>query len=193
MIHYLDGRAGLDRQPDLADGMFRDRAAQFVDRLAWDVGVDAEGREIDQYDALDPVYVVASDAAGRHAGSMRFLPATGRTMIAEHFPQLAPGGWAMPGAVECTRLCIAPGAAGHVAAELLLGALGLGLRRGWRRSFGVFDARMERVYARLGWPVRVVSRSGPGRDALCLGSWEFLQAPRAALEARARVTLDRVA
>ena len=60
--------------------MFRDRATQFKTRLKWDVTVDAQGFEKDEYDALDPLYVIWENQAGRHAGSMRLLPSTGRTM-----------------------------------------------------------------------------------------------------------------
>jgi acyl homoserine lactone synthase len=165
--------------------MFRDRAAQFVGRLGWPLALDARGREIDQYDALRPTYVVCTDAGGRHQGSLRLLPTTGRTMMGENFPGLAPEGFRRPGVMECTRYCIAPGAPAHVSAALFLGVLELGLDRGWSGSYGVFDARMMRVYERLGTPARLVSRLGEGREALCLGYFDFDPALREGLARRA--------
>lgn len=180
MIHILQGRA-LARQPNLVEGMFRDRAAQFVDRLEWDISIDAEGREIDQYDRLDPIYLIIADGEGRHAGSMRFLPTFGRTMLSEHFAHLIETPFEAPNVWECTRLCIRPGAPADTSRQLLSAALELGLSRGWAASVGVFDARMMRVYARIGWAPELLARGGTGRDALCLGRWTFEPRIRAAL------------
>ena len=38
--------------------MFRDRAEQFSQRLGWAVSVNASGHERDQYDELNPLYVI---------------------------------------------------------------------------------------------------------------------------------------
>jgi N-acyl-L-homoserine lactone synthetase len=38
-----------------------------------------KGQERDRYDDLNPLYVIWQEHDGRHAGSMRFLPTTGRT------------------------------------------------------------------------------------------------------------------
>ena len=171
MIHVFDG-AEIDRRPDLRDAMFRDRAAQFVTRNRWDISVDAEGREIDQYDDLGPTYIVCA-TGDRHLGSLRLLPTTGRTMLAEIFPDIAPPDLARTGWVECTRYCIAPGAPRHISAALFLATLELGLQRGWHGSLGVYDPRMMRIYARLGTPGRMLAQRGTGRDAVCVGEWLF--------------------
>ena len=88
MIHIFDG-AEINKRPALRDAMFRDRAAQFVTRNGWDINVDDQGREIDQYDPLGPTYIVCAEG-DRHLGSLRLLPTTGRTMLAEIFPDIAP-------------------------------------------------------------------------------------------------------
>ncbi|RVT82781.1 autoinducer synthase [Rhodobacteraceae bacterium CCMM004] len=186
MIRYLFADA-LASYPLLRDSMFADRKAQFADRLGWSVTV-ADGAERDAYDAQDPLYVIWQRRDGRHGGSLRFLPSTGRTMLTEHFVDLAPPGWRGPGVWECTRFCLAPGAPARVAPALLLGALEMGLALDWTASVGVFDARMERVYRRLGWPVTVTGRRGRGRAALCAGQWRFDPGRRAALIARAGVS-----
>ncbi|QFU07871.1 Isovaleryl-homoserine lactone synthase [Rhodobacteraceae bacterium THAF1] len=172
MIHIFDG-AEINRRPALRDDMFRDRATQFVERNGWNINVDASGREIDQYDPLGPTYIVSADG-DRHLGSLRLLPTTGRTMLAEIFPDIAPPNMARPGWVECTRYCIAPGAPRHVSAALFLATLELGLQRGWHGSLGVYDLRMMRIYARLGTPGRMLGQRGTGRDAICVGEWRFL-------------------
>ena len=186
-------RRTLDRRSALRDQMFHHRAQQFVQRLKWEIGCDDQGREIDQYDALDPHYVVVVGPDGQHRASLRALPTTGRTMIGEHFAELTTDGWQEDGVVECTRLCIAPGAGGDAAPELLLGGMELGLSMGWSSSLGVFDARMMRVYARIGWPVEKISQIGEGRHALCLCRWYFDRGLRDAMAARWGLALDQAA
>lgn len=160
----------LESHAALADQMFRDRASQFRDRMGWDVTVDQLGWETDQYDRLDPIYVVVRDDHGRHAGSMRFLPTMGRTMLAEVFPHLAgPRPIRDPGVWECTRFCLSPGAGAGVAQMLLLASAEIGLAIGVRRSVGVFDTPMIRVYRRLGWSPEVLGRA----DGIAAGLWTF--------------------
>jgi acyl homoserine lactone synthase len=78
MLRYLYADQ-LDAFPKLRDSMFRDRADQFSERLGWEVSVDENGFEKDQYDALNPLYVIWEMPDGSHGGSMRFLPTTRRT------------------------------------------------------------------------------------------------------------------
>jgi len=75
MIRYIYAD-DLIQYPSLRSSMLRDRATQFHDRLKWEVTVDADGYEMDQYDRLNPLYVIW-DEGGVHGGSMRFLPTTG--------------------------------------------------------------------------------------------------------------------
>ncbi|CUH38868.1 Isovaleryl-homoserine lactone synthase [Jannaschia seosinensis] len=169
MIRYLHGSA-LHRHADLAASMFVDRATQFRDRMKWDVKVDALGWETDQYDVLDPIYVIAEDAAGRHAGSMRFLPTTGRTMLDEIFPHLKGGRTIRSPLIwECTRFCLSPGAGADVARLMLVGAQELGLTMGFSHSVGVFDRPMVRVYRRLGWEPEVLG----SQDGISAGIWQL--------------------
>lgn len=182
MIRYLYA-SDLDRAPDLAAQMFRDRTAQFRDRHGWDVTVDALGWETDAYDAMDPLYVIATDAAGRHAGSLRFLPTTGAHMLADVFAHVATpirnaATW------EATRFCLAPGAPAGAARLLLAGASQLGLSMGLTHAVGIFDAPMVRVYRRLGWPPTVLGEAG----GIAAGVWRFGEATHDALCARAGTT-----
>ncbi|WP_179378261.1 acyl-homoserine-lactone synthase [Jannaschia marina] len=183
MIRYLYG-TDLADHGDLAAQMFRDRAAQFRDRMGWDVHVDALGWETDQYDGCDPLYVIAEDAAGRHAGSMRFLPTTGPHMLAEVFPHLMPQPVMAADTWECTRFCLSPGADAAVARRLLLAASELGLGLGLRACLGVFDRPMVRVYRRLGWSPEVLGSA----DGISAGRWTFDVARHDALCAAACVS-----
>ncbi|WP_298436592.1 acyl-homoserine-lactone synthase [uncultured Jannaschia sp.] len=170
MIRYIYA-ADLPRHAELAADMFRDRTVQFRDRMGWEVQVDPFGWETDAYDGMDPLYVVAEDARGAHAGSMRFLPTTGPHMMADVFPHLVEGGPLRSGRIwECTRFCLAPDAGPGMARELLLGASELGLGFGLTHALGVFDAPMTRVYRRLGWEPELLGRP---RDGIAAGLWTF--------------------
>jgi len=164
----------LERQTQLRTSMFRDRATQFSERLGWDVNVNDSGEEVDEYDSLNPLYVIVTHPDGSHAGSLRFLPTTGRTMVNEHFLHLtdevdirSPRIW------ECTRFCISPRAGRRTAAKLL--AAGGKLMKEYQidHFVGVFDARMERVYQRIGSSPTVLGRSMIGDEAICVGLWEY--------------------
>jgi N-acyl-L-homoserine lactone synthetase len=151
----------LSQHPVLAESMFRDRAAQFKDRLDWDVTVDENGWEVDEYDALNPLYIVWENPCGRHGGSVRILPTVGRTMTNEHFLDLT-GGVVIrsPLIWECTRFCLAPDAPVGVAGALLAAGIELGLRFGLEQALGVVYSKTIPINRRLGSaPRRAAPRS----------------------------------
>lgn len=193
MIRYIYGDE-LSRYPLLRDTMFRHRAAQFKERLNWDVTVDERGWERDEYDALNPLYLIWQDASGRHSGSMRAMPTLGRTMVNEHFRHLTDGVTiASPLIWECTRFCLAPGSSPVVAAGLLLACLEAGLRFGLQQAVGVFDARMPRIYGRIGHLPDVVGTSGAGREAVSVGIWTVTEAARAEVCRRSGISRAEIA
>ncbi len=182
MIRYIYGNE-LQNWPTLARGMFRDRATQFHDRLGWDVHVDEAGEERDEYDAMNPLYVIWEDADGRHGGSMRFLPTTGRTMVNDHFLFLTDGvRIESPLIWECTRFCLAPRPEPRTAAALMLAGGDIMTGFGVKHFVGVFDGLMQRVYRRIGSSPDVLGETGTGRARLCVGLWEY------SVEARGRLS-----
>ncbi|MFT4743034.1 MAG: N-acyl-L-homoserine lactone synthetase [Yoonia sp.] len=188
MLRYLTAEQ-LAAYPILRDTMHRDRAAQFRDRLKWDVTVDADGFERDEYDAINPLYVIWELPDGRHGGSMRFLPTSGRTMVHDHFPSLLGGADVRSDQVwECTRFCIAQGAGAHVAAALMLAGGELMRAFDLTHLLGVFDARMVRIYNMIGAAPDVLGSSGTGRDKISVGLWAYRSSDRAAVLRRAGVS-----
>ncbi len=184
----------LAKEPLLQHSMYRDRARQFKERLNWDVSVDDRGWETDEYDALNPLYLIWQTPDGRHAGSMRALPTIGRTMVNEHFRHLTDGvEISSPLIWECTRFCLAPGASPVVAAGLLLGCLEAAIRFGVDQAVGVFDARMPRIYGRIGHSPEVIGTSGTGRDAISVGIWTVSEETRADICRRSGISLEELA
>ncbi len=184
MIRFLYADQ-LHKATKLAETMFRDRATQFRDRLKWDVTVDANGFEKDEYDHVNPMYVIWEDEAGRHAASMRILPTVGPTMVNDHFRHLTGGvEITSPLIWETTRFCIAPDRQADgkkLAGGVMLAGHELGLRFGLVSSVGVFDARMKRIYRSIGWEPEVIGESGEGKNKICAGLWPFSKEIRATI------------
>lgn len=184
----------LDSNSLLARTMFQDRAVQFKERLKWDVNVDARGYERDEYDALNPMYVISVNPDGSHGGSMRIMPTIGRTMVNEHFTHLTDNvSIVSPLIWECTRFCISPSVAdrgAEVAGAVMLAGHELGLRFGLEASIGVFDYRMRRIYKSIGWEPEIIGGKGERRDRICVGLWPFSEEIRAKIADHAGLEID---
>ena len=67
--------------------MYRLRYRVFKERLGWDVQTGGD-LEVDEFDALQPVYLIQRSSDYRVQGCVRLLPSTGPTMLRETFPVL---------------------------------------------------------------------------------------------------------
>lgn len=152
-------RAALLHDFELAMGMHRLRGRVFKERLDWDVSV-AGGLEIDQYDALKPIYLLALERRNV-VGCVRLLPTTGPNMLADTFPVLLDG-HAAPRAAriwESSRFCVdtrnvaATAENGLREATYLLFAAMIewAQERDLHAIATVTDVRMERILRRAGW------------------------------------------
>ena len=146
--------------------MFRLRARIFRDRLNWDVEV-TNGKERDRYDDEQPVYIIHCDSGAREVkGSLRLLPTTGPTLLADIFSDTLPDAvnLSAPSIWECTRFCLDDklsegGREDEMlfASAALLEAVGdVALRAGIEAIIGNFDEPMLRLYRRVGCEVEVL-------------------------------------
>ncbi len=173
MLRYLYADE-LHKFPDLAKGMFRDRADQFKTRLGWDVKVNDKGEERDQYDDLNPLYVIWEEADGSHGGSMRILPTTGPVMVNDVFGHLTGGSPInSPLIWEVTRFCLSRNASAHTAGAIMLSGGEVMEGFGLTHIAGVFDARMIRIYRLIGSSPVVLGTEGAGRDRISVGLWPY--------------------
>lgn len=143
------------------------RAAVFSTRLGWDVEVK-DGLEIDRFDGLHPIYILAIDDAERVLGCARLLPALGPTMVQEVFPALLPNGTlsAHAAMIESSRFCVntaceegrGSGPMHETTLTMFAGIIEWSLLNGYREIVTVTDLRFERILNRAGWPLQ---RLGP--------------------------------
>lgn len=162
--------------PQLANQMFHDRRAQFKEALGWNLAVDALGREIDEYDLVNPLYLILRDAKGHHTGSTRLVPTTGPTMIADHFSDLTHGvEIESPLIWETTRFFVARrGNDGRKqAAALMWAGCQIGLRSGIQFYVSVTPTQMVRLFTACGWPCEVIGRRTDPEGEICACLWEI--------------------
>jgi N-acyl-L-homoserine lactone synthetase len=150
----------------LLDEMFRLRARVFRDRLRWDVQV-ADGKERDKYDDEGPVYLIyADDESLKVKGSLRLLPTTGPTVLADFFSDTLPDAvhLSAPTIWECTRFCLEDDILSRanreellITSTALIAALGdVAIGAGIESIVGNFDSTMLRLYRRIGCEVEVL-------------------------------------
>jgi acyl homoserine lactone synthase len=152
--------AEAQQYAQLLDQMYRLRAKEFRDRRHWQVEVFRDGREIDRFDALNPLYVLNVSPGGKVLGSLRLLQTTGPHMLSDVFPETMGGQDVIrdPLVLESTRFCVdtefggGTSASGiHIATgELVLGLFEMAQQRGLTNIISVYDLLIERVLKKVG-------------------------------------------
>lgn len=106
MIIVIDG-TNRHRYTQLLDEMYALRARVFGQRLGWEVDIK-DGLEIDQYDALDPAYVIGINDDNKVVSCVRALQTTGPHMLSDVFSSILDGQPPMRSATlwESTRFCV---------------------------------------------------------------------------------------
>jgi acyl homoserine lactone synthase len=180
MIIVVEGN-NAERHTDLLEQMFRARARVFRDKMKWNVDV-TDGMERDRYDDEAPVYLLYTDENAKVVkGSLRLLPTTGPTLLAEVFSDTLPDAvfLSAPSIWECTRFCVdAETLMKESREEMLLASCalieGLGtvaLRSGIATVLGNFSPSMLRVYRRIGCEVDVLGCTKRYGSTVYLGSF----------------------
>lgn len=157
MILVIDA-LNKHRFSGLLDDMFKLRARVFRDRMGWDVTV-RDGREIDIFDDLDPVYLLALDGDYQVVGCNRMLQTTGPHMLSDVFQDILCGEPPLRSATvwENTRFCMdterlkRPGAdrtVSYAACELMAGIAEFARESGVTDVISVVDPAMDRILKR---------------------------------------------
>jgi acyl homoserine lactone synthase len=167
MAEITIARRGDSRLDDSTlRAMFRLRHAIFHDRLGWDVTSD-DGMEHDEFDEINPVYMIVKDDDQHVVGCWRLLPTTGPYMLKDVFPQLLAGQPApmQPDVWELSRfamLCDKSECAGFDWSEtprrMMQFVVRYAQENGIHRYVTVTSAAVERLLRKLGVNI---SRLGP--------------------------------
>jgi acyl homoserine lactone synthase len=139
--------------------MHKLRRNVFHDRLRWQVTV-INRWEIDGYDALNPLYVVALDEDERVIGGLRLLPTTGFNMLNDTFSELLPDGerFVSPLIWESSRFTVRitgdlrtdAKVVSRTTAELLMALNEIGRAAALTHLVTVCDQAMYRLMSRCG-------------------------------------------
>ncbi|RWC00259.1 MAG: GNAT family N-acetyltransferase [Mesorhizobium sp.] len=162
MLAHAIRNAFGKRDRELVDDYCRLRATTFADRLEWNVHV-RNGRETDEFDLLDPTYIVVTSDDGAVVGGARLLPALGDTMLERTFPQLLAVGRINAHArmIESSRFCVdtksneGRGGPLHQATLTMFAAIiEWSMLNGYTEIATATDLRFERILNRAGWPMK---------------------------------------
>jgi acyl homoserine lactone synthase len=157
MIIVVDG---LNRHlfGEVLDEMFELRARVFGGRLGWDVKIE-DGKEIDEFDHLDPAYVIGLDDGGNVVAAVRALQTTGPHMLSDVFSAILDGEAPLRSATvwESTRFCVDTqrlnrgkdkNSVAYATSELMVGSLEYAKNAGIQDIITVIDPVMDRVLKR---------------------------------------------
>src|SRR3569833_938483 len=162
--------------------MFRFKIEMFYHRLNWKVEV-TDGLEKEQYDALDPDYLVARTPRQKNESCARLLPTSGAYMLAEVFAEMLQGEAAprQSDVWELSRFAVMPtGSAKNqqaifhpVTLRLMQSAMDFADRNGISRYVVVTSVALERLLRRIGLSMRRFGRGEARRigDVLSVARW----------------------
>lgn len=157
MIIRIDA-LNRDRFEAVLDEMFRLRARVFGERLGWDVDI-RDGQEVDEFDSLDPTYLVGLDEEGHVVSCARLMQTTGPHMLADVFSSILDGEPPLRSSRlwEASRLCVdtrrlkARGGARGISratCELLIAGNDYAVEAGVSDLVAVIDPGVDRVMRR---------------------------------------------
>jgi acyl homoserine lactone synthase len=166
MIRLVSGSHRADFPREIAQ-MHEIRKRTFYDRLHWQVKT-LRSWEIDEFDALNPLYLLSMDEQSNVRGSVRLLPTTGPNMLADVFPQLLPDGTRVESSTvwESSRFSVDQEAASErsenllnrTTGELLIGIVEIGLMAGLTEVVSVYDAMFARILKRANCAAELIGK-----------------------------------
>jgi N-acyl-L-homoserine lactone synthetase len=175
MLRIVEGFEKTN-EPELFDQMFKQRARLFKDKLGWDVKVDSNGWEQDEYDRDDTIYLLTTNHDGQVIGSLRLLSTLTDHMMTGPFRGMFPDFvFRSPTVFECTRFVAEDdrGARANglslAACELLIGMFEFADHAGMTQVLGLFEAPMLRVYRRCGLHPSILARTVTEHGQMLVG------------------------
>jgi len=144
MLYFVD-RHNRSQFAGQIEEMYRIRHRIYVDERGWKAIAKPDGREIDQFDTEDALYILALDDCGAVMGGTRLLPTTGPHLMRDVFAHTVTWGRVPCDAriYEISRYFVWGNlrreARAKLVHELLCGVLEFAMERGISHLSGVFD------------------------------------------------------
>lgn len=174
MIYVVDAenRAAFSAQ---LDEMFRIRHDIYVGRRGWKALAKPDGRDIDQFDMPETVYLLGLDDAGRVQSGLRLNPTTGPHLIRDVFPH-AVGFADIPvgdDIYEFTRYFVVPERVDRMkrrraAGELLVAMFEYGLSIGLSHISLLCDAFFVSTALAMRWKLKPLGLPTPYDEGTCI-------------------------
>lgn len=91
MIHVVT-KENRDLYKDVLQDMYRMRYRAAVEEMGWRIDVDENGRDIDEFDYPDTIYMIYFNKDGSVGACGRLNPTTRPHLMSEIFPEMCEGG-----------------------------------------------------------------------------------------------------
>src|SRR5262245_12261819 len=159
---------------DVLEEYFRLRHKIYVDERRWMELAKPDGREIDQFDTPDTVYLMAIDGR-RVVGSHRLVPTIKPTLMSDLFPQLAIRGLIRrPDAYELSRVFVIRERRGEqaqprVESVIMAGTMEYALAQGISQFTIVMETWWLPRFQDLGWRLRPLGLPTMINGMNCIG------------------------
>ena len=167
-MEFIEG-VSLVLPEQIKEQLFKYRYDVFVGEMEWDLDVPF-GKEVDQYDHDDTIYVIARNDSKEVIGCARLLPTTSPYLLEEVFPELlnglnppkSPDVWEIS---RFTTLDLNGGSlekngqfSSNVAIDLLKNTIECARKHGAKRIISVSPIGVERLLRKAGFRAH---RAGP--------------------------------
>jgi len=151
------------------DGMYKLRGSVFKERLGWEVKT-INGREVDDFDDLNPIFLLSRNNQRHIEGCLRLLPTTSPYMLEKVFPELLRGEaapkdediweWSRFAVLPVAEHQMAQGSLNEVTVGILRSAYEFAAQHDIKQYAAVTSVAAERLLRQLKLPMR---RFGDGK------------------------------
>ncbi|HVZ51698.1 MAG TPA: acyl-homoserine-lactone synthase [Pseudolabrys sp.] len=156
---HVVSQANRHLYEDVLEDYFRLRHQIYVEERGWTELARPDGREIDQFDTPDTVYLMAMEGE-RVVGSHRLVPTTRPTLMSHVFPQLALRGLVhSPYVYELSRVFVVRDRRGdqaqpRVESVIMAGTMEFALLEGMTQFTIVMETWWVPRFQEIGWNPR---------------------------------------
>lgn len=194
MIHLIDYENKVYYE-NILQQMFENRRQVFIDKLDWNLNV-TNGREIDEFDTDDTIYLVVVDEdTGKIRSSLRLNPTSKPHLMSEVFPHLCEKGVPVGDDIwEISRYCYNPDFTRRsdrlkALNEIMCGVMETSLLYGWKTLTFVIGTPLLPHCIGCGWSIMPIGLPvTENRQSICAFKVDVTQEGLRAVRSNASLT-----